>query len=310
MKIAYLISAHTAPDHFIRMVKRLNSDQSVFFVHIDRGSDDLPFKKIENMIGSHKIIWLKRRSMVWAGFNIVRVALDGLTMIAEHPEPIDYACVISGQHYPVKPVEQFHNYLKHNEGKSFIEISEMPRPNWESGGMDRIQYWHFIFKHFRIALPLVSYLKVKLPYVEAPRFRLVKKIIPFIPSARKFPRKYIKGCRPYEGSNWFTLHISLVKEILERIERDGTFYRYYRRTHCADEMFFQSLIMNRLPGYRKHIINNNLTFIKWDRTTGRPFTLDDGYFEEIRQSETFFARKFDTVRSEKLLGEIDKKLLM
>lgn len=308
MKIAYLITAHAYPDHFIRMIKRLANNDSYFFVHIDKKSDISPFLKVEQAIDKTRIIWLKRRSHVWAGFNAIRTTVDGMRQIANYHERIDYVSCISGQHYPLRPVSEFHQYLAENMGKSFIEYSRMPRPMWGNGGMDRIGYYHLIFRHFRIAFPLVSYLKVKLLYVDPQRFVAMRKVVRWLPSAKKFPRRYLTDCKPFEGSNWFTLHIDLVREILRQIDNDGAVYRFYKYTHVADEMFFQSLILNKLPRFANTLDNNNLTFIKWDESTGRPFTLTEDNIPELSQSKDFLARKFEPALSGKLLAHIDESI--
>lgn len=308
MKIAYLVTAHAYPDHFIRMIKQLDSDNSYFFIHIDKKSDIAPFLKVEQAVDKSKIIWLKRRSHVWAGFNAIRTTLEGMRQIVNFYEPIDYISTISGQHYPLKPISEFHTYLSGNMGKSFIEYSQMPRAHWANGGMDRIGYYHIIFRHFRIALPLISYVKVKLPFTDPSKFRVARKLIRLLPAAKEFPRKFLPGCKPFEGSNWFTLHIGLVRKVLKQIEEDGSVYRFYKHTHVADEMFFQTLILNKLPEMQDDLVNDNLTFIKWDITTGRPFTLTESYTQALQQSEDFLARKFEPVPSKKLLLAIDRSI--
>lgn len=308
MKVAYLITAHAHPTHFIRLVRKLDSADSVFIIHIDKKARIAPFREVEKWVDTKKIVWMKRCSLVWAGFNLVRVPLQGMRLAAHLPFPVDYVCVISGQHYPVRPVAAFHAHLKNNEGKSFIEYAPMPRPNWANGGLDRIHYYHFIFRHFRIALPLISYLKVKLRYVDKKRFRLTRKIVRWLPAAPPFPRKFVDGCSPFEGSNWFTLHMGLVLDILQQVEKDPSLYRFFRRAHCADEMFFQTLILNRLPHRCNELVNSNLTYICWDESTGRPYTLDEGFLHRIDESKAFLARKFDPESSASLLDHLDRRI--
>lgn len=305
MKVAYLILVHAFPGQFIRMVRQLDSNESLFYIHVDKKSNIEPFKEVEKIIAGKKIVWLERKSVVWAGFNAIRVTLNGLKKIVMDGHA-DHISFISGQHYPIKPVREFHNYLSQNKNKNFFDYDPMPRPNWANGGLDRIHYYHIIFRKFRIAWPLISYLKVKLPYVSESRFGLIRKVINWLPSARKFPRKYLKDCKPYEGSNWFTVSSALATDIVSYVEKDKTVYRYYKYAHISDEMFFQTLILNKLPQWREHLINDNVNFIKFDPTTGRPFDLQLQHLDEIKKSPAFLARKFVPEKSEALLDELDR----
>jgi hypothetical protein len=40
MNLAYVLSAYKLPDQLIRLVLKLNSETSHFFVHVDRKTDD------------------------------------------------------------------------------------------------------------------------------------------------------------------------------------------------------------------------------------------------------------------------------
>lgn len=305
MNIAYLIYAHANPEMLFRLLGRLDNEASSFFIHIDKKSDITPFLEAEKYVKGQKIFWLKQQRVTWAGFDQIKTALKSFrTILSENPS-VDYVCFISGQHYPLKPVEEFHNFLNRNLGKSFMTYATMPRPNWGVGGMERILYYHFLFRGVRFAWPLVSFLKVKFSIIDPNRYKALRKIVRFLPAAKRFPRKYLKGCVPYEGSNWFTLHADLVKDVLHCVDRDKSFYNYYKYTYCSDEMFFQSLILNKLPEYKDRIVNDILTFIDWDESTGRPYTLDERYLDELKKSKDFLARKFCPTQSSRLLDELD-----
>lgn len=309
MKFAYLILVHQQPQHFLRLVKKLDSPNAVFIVHVDAKADITEFKKIENEIDSKKIIWLERRSIVWAGFNIVRVTLDGLKAAAASGWLISHVSCISGQDYLIKPVAQYEQFLQAAGETSFLQHSPMPRPGWPNGGMDRIGYYHLVLPVGRLVFPPLSYLKVKLAYTHHPKWVYLKKLVKVLPAAKKFPRSFVKNAHPFEGSNWFTLSMPLIKDLLQLLENDNSFYNYYRFTHVADEMFFQTVICNRLTQHAAKIKNHNLTHIVWNNKTGRPYNLTLNNLEELRQSDSFFARKFDAEQSEALLATIDNELL-
>lgn len=309
MKFAYLIFAHQQPELFIRLIKKIDSAESIFFIHIDKRVDIAPFKEIEKFIAVRKIVWIKRASIVWAGFNQIRVTLAGLRAVLDYPEKISHVTFISGQDYPVKPILEYHRYLSQSNEANFIEYSSLPRPNWANGGLDRIHYYHLLFTKFRLAFPIISYLKIKLPFTAQNKYTLLRKVVNYLPSSKKFPRKFLTGYIPYEGSNWFTFSTSLVRDIFHELETNKKFYRYFKYTHHPDEIFFQTLILNRLPKQVEKTVNQNLTYVEFDKTTGRPFNLTIDFFEKLKNTNRFFARKFEEKESHSLLEKIDTELL-
>ncbi len=309
MKIAYLIFVHRNPEQFIRLVKRLDTADSLFFVHIDKKANQAPFKKVEEAVGAEKFTWLRRWNIVWAGFNSMRATLHGLEAVSRHPAQISHVSFISGQDYPLKPVQQFHRFLQQNVNKNFMEYAPLPRPNWQNGGLDRIHYYHIYFPSFKLAFPPISFLKAKLPYTANRKWNMFKKIMPWIPSAKKFPRKFLEGYKPYEGSSWFTFSISMVNDILEEVKINRKFYNYFKYTQCSDEIFFQTLVVNRLPHQLKKTENSNLRYIVFDSNNGRPLDYTLEHFDALRKTDAFFARKFDPEKSAELIERIDTELL-
>lgn len=307
MKFAYLVFVHKNPDQFIRLIKAIDTPDSVFYIHVDKKADIGPFKKIEQAIDPNKITWLKRKGIVWAGFNMIRVSLDGLREIIKSKQPISHVTLLSGQDYPIKPIPEFHTFLMKNYGKDFIETSLMPRPNWQNGGMDRILYYHIHFPKFRLTYPLFSYLDIKLTYKQYGIWDVLKKIVPYIPKGKPFPRKFLENTTPYEGSQWWTLSFNTVKNIIRFLDKDERFYSYFKYTHVPDEMFFQTVVMNNDINQPENIINNNLRYVDWNSQSGHPRTLDETDLDKLANSEAFFARKFN--EDSEVLNLIDNSLL-
>jgi len=309
MKFAYLIFVHQSPQQFIRLLQRLDTADSLFFVHIDKKTDVGEFKKVTTVVEERKIIWLKRWNIVWGGFNSIKATLHGLEQVNNSAENITHVSFISGQDYPIKPVQEYHEFLKQKKDLSFLEYSPLPRPNWQNGGMDRIEFYHIYFNTFKIAFPLLTFLKTKLPHASQKKWNFLKKIAPYLPSFQKLKRPFIKGYKPYEGSSWFTFSSSFVQDILQELERNQKFYRFFKFTQCSDEIFFQTLLLNCLPQHVSTTVNDNLRHIIFDDNTGRPYSYTLDHFDSLQNSPAFFARKFDVVNSKSLMDKIDKMLL-
>jgi len=66
MKIAYLISAYTDAPHLGKLVDALYTDDSYFFIHVDKKVDISPFK--ESTAGKRHVSFLKdRHKVAWGG---------------------------------------------------------------------------------------------------------------------------------------------------------------------------------------------------------------------------------------------------
>jgi hypothetical protein len=257
-----------------------------------------------------RIVWIKRRNIVWAGFNMIRVVLDGFHEISKFGTSISHVTFMSGQDYPIKPIETYHQFLSDNIDKDFIDYSKLPRPNWQSGGFDRILYHHFIFPKFRFAYPLISYLHVKLRYKEGGKWDVYKKIINILPKGKEFPRKFLPDTTPYEGSQWWTLSIDTVNFIIKFLKENKYFYNYFKYTHVADEIFFQTLLLNHLYNKEKKVVNNNLRYIDWQNGhDGHPAVLTSKDLEALKKSDHFFARKLDIHLEKDILNKIDEECL-
>lgn len=252
---------------------------------------------------------MKRRKIVWAGFNLVRTVLDGLAIATTNGFKPDFIQIMSGQDYPIKPLQDYYDFLTQNKDKSFIEYAPLPRKGYNYGMMDRINYYHIVFPKFRLAFPLISYLKLKMHGLSGKVPHTLQKIIKKLPSAPPLPRKFIKGYEPYEGSNWMTFSGDMASDLLKELAKSKNFLNYFKYTHVADEIFFQTFVINRVPNAKEKIVNSNLTYIAWNRNTGRPYDLKMEDWSQIEKSDRFFARKFHLEDSAMLMDKIDNHLL-
>ena len=84
--------------------------------------------------------------------------------------------------------------------------------------------------------------------------------------------------------------------------------KVFRWTYCADEVFLQTIVHNSI--FREHLYvkqydNSNkskMRLIDWKR--GHPYTFRMDDFEELKNSEMLFARKFDAQQDERIIKAI------
>src|SRR3954471_20249420 len=121
MKIGYIITAHTLPEHLVRLVRRLATDDTRFFIHIDRRAPDEVMATVERELGGRTDVQLLPRHPVhWASFGPVRAALEGVNALLASPDRIDYGVLLTGQDYPLRSPAEIEATLAEAGGRSFI----------------------------------------------------------------------------------------------------------------------------------------------------------------------------------------------
>src|SRR4051794_27957722 len=112
MRLDYLIRAHMAPEQLARLVCRLDADDSRFYIHVNRRTDDEVFEAMRSHLsGRENVTWLPRVACYWGGFSLLKATLVGIEAILATGDLPDHAILLSGQDYPLRPVAEIEAYL-------------------------------------------------------------------------------------------------------------------------------------------------------------------------------------------------------
>jgi hypothetical protein len=296
MKIAFLIMAYKNPKQMGRLILSLNSTDSAFYLHIDKKSNLPDFKNVLSQLNKNtNITFLPRFDCYWRGPGIITSILYGLNKILEDKN-FNRIVLISGQDYPIKPVEHIFNFYENNSEKNFISYFKLPYDNWLNGGLARIKNYHFrIFGKTYIYPPLADPVHAysKLFYKTAQiRFRK--------------PREFPDGLVPYGGFSHWQITALAAREILDFVNKRPDYLKFHKYSWVADEMFFQTVLLNsKNDALINSIVNNDLTYIKWLKDMPQTEILKTCDYEEIKNSNKLFARKFDTSIDSQILSLLD-----
>jgi Core-2/I-Branching enzyme len=283
VRLAFLLLTHKEPPLVGRLVHHLTeSAHGQVLIHVDAARDISPFVKAAPRDAHVDFLWDRHR-VTRGGFSMVRATLSGMRLLANQNSGWDYLVLLSGQHYPIKPIRHLRDYLARNEGKTHIEAFPFPVDAWPSGGLERVERWHFgeLNPHGHV------------------RCRLER-------LARLLPRRKAPGgVSFYAGSQWFAMHRDHVGLVLKSTEERTNLMSFFRFTDIPDEMFFQTILLNDLGAGA--IVNEQLTYVDWTQSV-KPALLTDSHFNRLAEGPEFFARKFDLSRLG-LLERIDANLL-
>ena len=273
MRIAYLLLVHKNPEQVERLIKLLNGD---IYIHIDKKCDLEKFQ-----INNPKINYIKERvSINWGGFSMINATLK-LINLAKNNYNYDYYVLLSGDDYPIKPLDDLELFLKKHRKYSFLEYDKFD-DKWQHA-KGRYQNLKLFEKTYFIN-------------------RVLQKALNLFINKRNMYRDMLA----YKGSQWWCLNSESIEYILKYINDNKSILSFFKHTHIPDEMFFQIILLN--SPIRDTIINDNLRYILLEDMHPETLTID--YFKDlIEMKNKFFARKFDVNVDSKILDLLDDIIL-
>lgn len=262
MRIAHLILAHKNPAQLKRLITALDHPSFDFYIHIDKKSDEQPFR---NILQQKNVFFIDKRTKIyWGDWGTIQATLNGFQTIL--PKGYDYINVISAQDFPIKSPECIYKYFLEYHGTEFITC-DFIEGDW-SEVASRISDYHLI--NWRI-----------------PGKHRLEKIVTKILPPRVFPFNYkIVG-----RANWFSLTNDAVQYILQFLKAHPQMIRYFKYCWGADEFIFSTILYN---SHFQEKIKNNLVYVEFDKQNiGHPKIITSADVDKLMESDKLFARKFD-----------------
>jgi hypothetical protein len=225
-------------------------------------------------VGTNMTFLPNRVKVSWANFSQVEATLR-MMRAAKAVNP-DYYLLISGADYPIRSQQFLRDKL--STGNQFINLV---RGAVSHKSPTRVTRYHFS--------------------VERRNPRLLDKICLLTEKvlAKVYKRKFPFGT-PCYGSTWWALSGSCVDYILNELDQNPAWIKFYKHTLAPDEGMFQTII-SQSPFAEKVV--NNLTYTEWVEGDASPATISHNHVNLFKTQTTFnssygdyspfFARKFD-----------------
>jgi hypothetical protein len=303
MKIAYIISAYKLPEQLVRLVKRLNTVNVCFFIHIDKKTCDNIYWQVYKELSEFKNVYFLSRHVCYrCSFGHVLATIKGIREIFVRNIPFDYLVLLTGQDYPIKNNSYIEKVFEANKGKIFLANMQLPCPQWEkeNGGLDRFQFWHLGYRgrgEQYLRFPIIGEPR---NIIKRLKKRLVNKIFP----KRIFP----KSLNPYGGSSYWCLPYGCVVYLYDFIKKNTSFVNFFKFVYIPDEIFFHTIILNSF--FKTKVINDDLRYIIWGGNRAPyPAILNKEDIPNLIKSDKLFARKFDITADAEVLDLIDSIIL-
>ena len=281
MKQAILITAYKDFDQLCLLVDFFDQDFNIY-IHVDKKST-IPEDLKSELTGKKNVKYLRQDYKVnWGGVNHLKSYLK-LAEISLHDVDNAFFHLISGQDYPIKNLKYFKRLAGENKDniKDYLAFRKMPKPDWHQGGMDRLEYYNLY------------------DFFDA-RKKWRKKIIQFLVDLQKKtgfkrPINRFPG-QLYGGSTYWSLSRATLQYVIDYTRNNKHFSDGFKYTFCAEEIYFQTVILNSVRS--GNVVNNNQRYVDWKtQRGGNPAFLDEGDFEMLMESNKIFARKIDGKRN-------------
>jgi Core-2/I-Branching enzyme len=270
LKLAYLIMAHQQPTHLARLIRALDQDNSVFFIHIDAKVPLAPFTAVVPQ--SDNLLFLPHRVEVhWGTVSVVQAALQLIYTAMASGHPFTYYILLSGSDYPIKDKQAISVHFQDSQ-RQYIRID---RPLTRAGD-DRHAY--------RLQnLPQGKYFGHLTPYHGSMYWSLTTDCIRFI-------LDFV-----HDNPGYLELHQHIFAP-------DEVFFH----TLVKHSPFAAAVTHDFANGIYPDHTHHGTHFIDWAGLRTRNYlTLDERDFADLLASEALFARKFDEHTSRKLLDLLD-----
>lgn len=295
----YLILVHNNLNQLELLIKKIKTDNSEVYVHIDKKVSD--FKKIE---GVHYI--KNRQSISWWGVSMIKAEIIWFSEIYKNMKKWDHVVLISWQCFPIKNVKSIEEYIENLWNKSCMTYSKAGK------FVERIDRYYFYDNHFhvpkiidKLIFSLVGlFIKLWTPH-RVPAINLVIwMIVSFVLPRRKY---LVNNYEIYKWDQWLVLSYEHIKWVLSFLDSKEwkKVLSCFEYTTCGDEMFFQLIMLNN-DKIKREINNELLRYIVREKNANSPniLTMDD--LEDVKESGKLFARKFDINVDNKIIEELDK----
>ena len=291
LKVAYLIIAHNELNILNKLIRLLDWPENTIHVLIDSKSSILVDGIYKDTSFSKVIVYTPGINISWGGSTMIDAELYLLKQSSM--EFNDYYCLLSGVDLPLKNQKQIHTILEKYNGAEFIGVNK----GWLKKSKEDFRYK--IFHPLQNAIGNMNRKRYVLKILEKAIVGLQK---PFI-NRWKSIDFVIEG-----GPQWFCITHAFCQFVLSKEDWINTTFRY---TRCCDEAFMQTILVN--SDYYNHIYKPDHKCYeqccrKIDFKRGNPYIWRISDYDELMNSDAWFARKFSESVDMNIVNMISEKI--
>lgn len=263
-KHAFLIIAHNEYEVLQQLVESLDCPEADIYIYIDKKTARLPSLKTKF---SRLIILKNREKVYWGTVNQIKTETALLREAYASGIHYDYYHLLSGIHYPLRPIREILSFFESSGGKSVVQ----PMEDTEEAKNKRLGKYHFLLKYYRSP-------NIRLAKAYHVAWKISLKIQQIIGVRRN--TSFCGG----KSSNWCSLTDEAVGKWLEDEKK---IFKRFRWTYCADEYVTMSVLKEHNLPFTECTTMLYQKFVK-----GNPMVFSPKDYRELIESGAFYGRKF------------------
>ena len=301
MKIAYLISTFTDPQHLSRLIKALDGADVHFFIHVDAKVDIRPFDELTKGDNVHYLS--DRVNVYWGTYSQVEFQMRMIQAALDLSVRFDRLFMLSGQDYPLWSNGQIRDYLSQCGEHELISGICLDTEEVEESKKR-------IYRLFRPQTD-IRWLSAKANDWLSKALRKFCKLT----GMRKKLWMEVDGKQwhLFKGSDYFCLSHDLAAYVVRTWQEQPAIHQYFKTSFAPSETCIPTIVFNN-PTYAAladlhtgdYTTLKALTFLHYIDYVPVIRIWNDADFDELVNSGKMFARKFTTADSTPLLDRIDR----
>ncbi len=152
MKIVYLMMVHehiNLSDDLICLL--LKDPEATVVLHVDaKYNVPLPKSLVNAKSYLDKRVFLAERTHVeWGEWGMIEASLNCFETLQKYQIAYDYAMLLSGACYPIKPYQDLKRFLEESNNTSFIEHVDATKERWIFDGIQQERWEHLHYINWR-----------------------------------------------------------------------------------------------------------------------------------------------------------------
>lgn len=312
-RLCLLVMSHTEPDLVERLVRVLVSEVPDACVVVRHDERAVAFDATRVADLPHVHVRAHRQEAGWGSWTFTQRVLEGVQMALDLDEEWDWLAVISGQSYPVAPLEGLVDHLSTTSSDALLRISGghlAAKPSWRQwrpDGADRARYrfvrlpWTPLWERHRVRQPITA-LSRRQPLVTMFLHRDPQSPARVVPLLGWLSRPAVlSGVTPVKASSWWAVRRGTARSLLRMLDRRDPWNRHFRRTFTSDELAVPTFL-----GASGAVVEDwSLHALSWKPGAPSPDTLTPDHLPWLQGRPEPFTRKVSLADGGALVDALD-----